>query len=279
MEAGMHLLRSEGRDPTHFRQWPEVPPEAYHVLQGDPGCCWLAELDGDPVGYATGWVRGRMWYLANLFVLPRLHDRGVGREVLRLSMEAGRRQGAGVFAVVASSYRSAQALYLRAGMAARMPVYVMGGPAAALRSLPSRRRGWDRPTPAAEWMERLRDIDREVWAGPRDADHRFWLERAVPFALQDRGRLLGYAYARQDGRIGPVAAREPELLLPLVRRAGEWIADHSEEPPRLQVPGTNVALLGPLLDAGFMIDTVNVLMSSEPFGRFDRYVISGGVLL
>lgn len=278
-EAAAHLLRSEGRDPGRFRQLLAVPPEAYHVLQHDPACCWLAEVDGEPVGYATGIVRGRLWYLSNLFVRPAFHNDGLGKEVLRRSMEAGARAGATTFAVLSSSYRAAQSIYLRAGMAARTPVYIVAGAAPALLSLAPPATSWEQPNACPEWLGRLRQLDHEIWAGPRDVDHEFWLTHAQCFALQSGQRMLGYLYVRNDGRVGPLAAAEPQLQLPLLRLAGQWLMDQSGDPPRLQVPGLNLAVLRPLLEAGFAIETQNVLMSSEPFGRFDRYIISGGVLL
>lgn len=278
-EAAAHLLRSEGRDPGRFRQLLAVPPEAYHVLEHDPACCWLAEVDGRPVGYATGIVRGRLWYLSNLFVRPAFHNDGLGKEVLRRSMEAGARAGATVFAVLSSSYRAAQSIYLRAGMAARTPVYILTGPTPALLSLAPARADWRQPSACPEWLDRLRQLDQAVWAGPRDVDQRFWLTEARCFALQDEAQVLGYVYVRKDGRVGPLAALEPEIQLPLLRQAGQWLMDHSDEPPRLQVPGLNLAVLRPLLERGFAIETQNTLMSSRPFGQMDRYIISGGVLL
>ena len=39
-------------------------------LKDDPDGLWVAEADGDIVGFALSWVCGGLWFLAELFVAP-----------------------------------------------------------------------------------------------------------------------------------------------------------------------------------------------------------------
>ena len=104
-------------------------------------------------------------------------------------------------------------------------------------------------------------------------------EETRAFALTEEGELLGYGYASDDGWLGCIAAREPELQLPLLRMAGEWLAEHGVERANTYCISQNATVMGALLGGGWRIDWWNYFMTSQPFGRFDRYVPSGGLLL
>ena len=47
-------------------------------LKDDPDGLWVAEADGEIVGFALSWVCGELWFLAELFVAPSHQGRGVG---------------------------------------------------------------------------------------------------------------------------------------------------------------------------------------------------------
>ncbi len=56
------------------------------------------------------------------------------------------------------------------------------------------------------------------WSASRRAvDHSRWLtwDRRL-FGLYERGAPVGYGYAQQSGRLGPVVVQRPELMLPLI---------------------------------------------------------------
>ena len=86
---------------TFPRGWPDPEPrpphrsEAWHVrtrhlLTTDPGGCWVAEADGEVVGFATWLVRELMWILASYAVRPGLQGRGLGRGLLDAALQHGR---------------------------------------------------------------------------------------------------------------------------------------------------------------------------------------------
>jgi hypothetical protein len=47
------------------------------TLEGDPDGLWVAEDGGDILGFAWSWVRGDLWFLAQLFVNPARQGRGI----------------------------------------------------------------------------------------------------------------------------------------------------------------------------------------------------------
>jgi GNAT superfamily N-acetyltransferase len=48
-------------------------------LSDDPNGLWVAEDDGEILGFAFSWVCGDLWFLAQLFVAPDQQGRGIGR--------------------------------------------------------------------------------------------------------------------------------------------------------------------------------------------------------
>jgi len=63
-------------------------------LRDDPAGLWVAEADGDIVGFAFSWVCGDLWFLAELFVAPGHQGAGIGNELLARTFEHARKSGA-----------------------------------------------------------------------------------------------------------------------------------------------------------------------------------------
>jgi len=63
-------------------------------LKDDPDGLWVAESDGEIVGFALSWVCGKLWFLAELFVAPSHQGRRVGNELLARTFEHARKAGA-----------------------------------------------------------------------------------------------------------------------------------------------------------------------------------------
>ena len=116
------------------------------------------------------------------------------------------------------------------------------------------------------------DIDREVIGITHQADHEF-LRRdgRAGFLVRERGgRVLGYAYGTPSGRIGPVAALEPDLLpallgvtirhTPMLGTVGVW------------VPASADTAVRALLEAGLHFDRFPGLVcwsrAELPFARY-----------
>ena len=117
------------------------------------------------------------------------------------------------------------------------------------------------------------ELDREVIGVTHQQDHEF-LRRdgRAGFLVRERGgRILGYAYGSPSGRVGPVAALEPDLLpsligvavrhTPILATVGVW------------VPASADAAIRALLEAGLHFDRFpGLLCWSRPEMPFTRYV-------
>jgi len=256
-----------------------------HLLRTDPDCAWTAEVNGLFVGYAMGFVRGDIWFLSQLFVQPEVHTSGAGHGLLERSVEAGRARGARIISVVSSPSAAAHALYMRAGMFATGVLYRISGPVAALLALPEPDASRKAVVDCSGWQDRIADLDRVVWGAERPVDHAAYLRGAFApeggqsFALTRGADFLGYGYAAANGVVGPVAAYDAEDVLLLLRTAGEWLHGRDLEEAVLQIPSMNATALAPLLRSGWRLGRWTYLLTSAPFGQFDRYVAANGTML
>jgi ribosomal protein S18 acetylase RimI-like enzyme len=282
------LAAHEGRDAPYMPLDDQPTPLMRYLARRQPDLSWVATRDGQLLGFSQGFVHGDLWFLSNLFVHPNAQGVKIGAGLLDRCLQAGLRRGATVRAVSSSNDLSAQALYARAGMIPRFPLFALEGRAELLRKLPAPRAKVSAAKASATWIGRLGELDEYVWGRRRDADHRLALAemKVGCVALTPRaGELSGYAYYTGT-QVGPVAARTPRQALQLLRAAGDALGQSAAggtpgqaDKLRVTAPGINAIVLIALLEAGFRIDFSNLFMASRPFGRFDRYIPSGGTLL
>jgi hypothetical protein len=176
-------------------------------------------------------------------------------------------------------------------MAPRFPLITLQGEARGLIDLPATTEKIRQVEPSKASIRKLGDLDETIWGYRRDAEHRFWLDeyKFKCLAIIDKSGILGYAYYSSAAsrppwdcvprRIGPLAAHTARAQLSLLRAIGEAFGRDAADRVEIGIPGINMSALTALLAAGFKIDHVGTFMASRAFGRFDRYVPSGGTLL
>ena len=162
------------------------------------------------------------------------------------------------------------ALYGRFGMFPETPlVEVSGLPWASDTSI---------LRPGAPSPDDLATIDRAVLGMARPEDHAFW--GSVPglhaFAVVRGDRPVGYAYVQADGALGPIAVIDPADLADAVEASIGVATELGATSARVRVPGAARGAIGRMLDRGWRYgDGVTLVLTSAPWGRWDRYVTSG----
>lgn len=272
LEAADHLARARGWAPT---KRPADPPERFlafrrSVLRHDPDGFWVAEVDGAMIGFGIAVQREHVWYLAALHVRPAYQSLGIGAEIIRRALAKAK---PGSLLTVGAEARNpvSNALYGRFGMFPETALLELSGPATPDGSVVVLRPGL--PSPGE-----LEAIDRATLEVARPEDHEFWA--SVPglhsFTLQRHGRAAGYAYVQADGAIGPIGVQDPTDLARAVDASVAVAADLGATAGRVRIPGVARSAVASLLAKGWRYgDAVTLVLTSAPWGRWDRYVTSG----
>jgi GNAT superfamily N-acetyltransferase len=296
------IWRTSINDYTNRLNLPEIPDDLAAVLRlyahlrsTDPDGFVVAEqVDGigEPriVAFVSSLRRGRLWFLSMLFVLPKMQGKGLGRALLERVMPV---PGTASLATCTDSVQPiSNALYASLGMAPRMPLLRLVGLPDRRSELPPLPQGI-RPVPFEEIRDGAADglkasvlddeldaLDRDVVGFAHREDHDMvQREGRIGFLYVGAGgSTIGYGYASEAGRVGPVAVREADLLDPLIGHLVSTIA------PRgafgLWLPGAAVTATTSLLRAGFRIDGFPVLLCwDKPVTDFSRYVPTSPGLL
>lgn len=269
-----------------------------HLQRTDPEQFWVAarQAHADPAGpsatpiaFGAATRRGDVWFLSMLFVRPEDQGAGVGRAVLERLLPTDD-------AILATGTDSAQpisnALYAGLGMVPRMPLLGLVGRAERPDALPELPAGV-RPVPFEEiadgppggdghrrLVEEVDTIDREIAGFAHPEDHRFLRvegRRAFLYLGPD-GTALGYGYASEVGRVGPIAVRDGTLLAPVLGHLLRAVQPRGAS--AVWVPGHAGPAVVALLGAGLRLEGFPVLLCwNRPFADFARYLpISPGLL-
>jgi GNAT superfamily N-acetyltransferase len=235
------------------------------------------------VGFTSAVRRDDLWFLSMLFVRPEEQGAGLGRALLARTLP---QDGAILATATDTAQPISNALYASLGIVPRMPAFsVMGRPARdGLDPLPSGvvaqpigSGAYDRDEGVAGIIDA---IDRELIGFVRPQDHRFMgLEGRHGFLYRGPdGAVVGYGFASEAGRVGPVAARDEALLAPLLGHVLTAIEPRGAS--AVWVPGAAGETLVQLLRAGFRLEGFPVLLCwTRPFADFSRYLpISPGLL-
>lgn len=257
-------------------QWPRWRSMFDHVAR-TAAEFWVAEgADGMPFGYARSIDRDGLFELTEFFVRPGVQSRGVGRQLLERAFPLGRGDPR---LIIATTDIRALSHYLRAGVVARFPILSFIG------------RSRDAQVPDGFEVDAI-DLDRDLEAvhavddavlgHRREVDHRWFATEREGYRYLRDGDVVGYGYVGRPDRAGngPFAVLEPSDLPAVMLHAEGRRHELGAEETEFEVALHNEVAVNHLLGRGYRMDTFMTLVcSSEPFGRFDRYLCCGPALI
>ena len=277
--ASNDLMVRRGRPAARPPDTP-VASDARAGLASDPDGYFCAVEDGQIRGMVSALVRGRVWYLSMLFVLPGNQGRGLGRALLERALSYGQAHGVEIRCTWATLDPRAQARYVMAGMAPRWPIYRLDGDAAAVARLEARAAVGTRERAVPCDPGAAEKLTAEVFGHDRAADLAHWrADGGEALAIERGGELAAFAYRRGE-RIGPAAGRDEAALLQAVATAATAAAAAASDGRSVtaRVPGACTSLLETLVGCGFRIGDPTLFMASRLFGRPELYLPSGPIL-
>ncbi|HLC05275.1 MAG TPA: GNAT family N-acetyltransferase [Anaerolineales bacterium] len=229
---------------------------------------WIAENDGDPVGYARAIRRGGAQELTEFFVVPGEQSSGVGHELFRRAFPDA---GATHRSIIATLDDRAQIRYLKAGLAGRFPIKYFSRQPELVEVdtdlVP------ERMNLTPEVMEGLRQIDRELIGHARPEDHRWLAGDRHGFIFRREGRIVGYGYVGETS--GPFALMDADDF-PAVLAHAENFARGKWDRFGIEVPLVNRLAIRHLIRRGYTMDSFTaIFMCDKEFGDFERYIFFG----
>jgi GNAT superfamily N-acetyltransferase len=256
-------------DPDPATLWPRLQPMLDH-LAAHAAEWWVAEdtRSEKMIGYARSIERGGLFELSEFFVHPERQSAGVGSALLEAAFPTGRGE---VRAIIATCDMRAQSRYYRAGTVARFPIVALAG-----TPDPSAHDGADPEVEIVnakrEDVPVLNEIEAAAIEFPRGDEFHWLLEHREGYLYRRGGTPFGFAFVSRDG-MGPMAARTPDDQLPILRHVEARSAALGMKELSLEVPMVNEVAVRHLLARGYRMDSfLTLLMSSRPFGSFDRFI-------
>lgn len=226
---------------------------------------WIAEQNGDAVGYARSIVRDGIWELTEYFVLPRLQSAGLGRRLLECVAPPDDVHNK---VIIATTDARAQARYLKAGVYARFPLYYFSRPPQEVQVSSDLQIEPISGTP--EELDALSAVDEQLLAHRRGEDHAWLNEQRQGFLYRRGGQTVGYGYVGYHN--GPFAVLDEQDFPAILGHAESDAARHGRD-FGVEVPLVNRAAVDYLLGRGYRMEAFFAFfMSDTEFGRFDQYI-------
>jgi GNAT superfamily N-acetyltransferase len=259
-----HLFSDQEREIARLR----------YLVEDPAGASWVAEGNGEPVGFGIAARRGAISWLAYLFVAPVHQGRGLGRELLARLWPLGAEARA---TLVDVSSRVAFRLYLGLGLTPRTSVLSFEGRLPAAGDVSG---SVLTVSGAGQPDLRTEGLNRQVFGAARTEDQLAWTRMGLTYrSLYDAsGEWLGYARWTAAGRLGPVALERPNLWPEALKAILGEMSASAIDSIRLLVPGENASAVRWLVGHGLEFQGMEVALSTTPVGDWRRCLIHRAAL-
>jgi GNAT superfamily N-acetyltransferase len=261
-----------------FGPMASVRPAAFQIfsLNDDPRGLWIAENDGEIVGSAFSWVCGDLWFLAELFIAPRMQGSGIGSELLRRTLQHADQTAAKIKALITFTFNTvSQGLYIRYGMFPRLPVYMFNIDRDRFVSQCHLARMKYRLTEnSSSDLSALAAIDLSALGVSREKHHKYLLEESTMkgFLLYKGDDCIGYTYVASTGHIGPLGLRSRDDMAAAFRTSLNIAAEGQSNQISAFLPGSSEAALRVAAENRMRVIFPMVLLSNREFGDWNRYL-------
>jgi ribosomal protein S18 acetylase RimI-like enzyme len=277
LQVGKLIIRSANdlRVKSGRKPWDtnitEVPPLSQYIYETDPDGHKCAYYDNKIVGFSAALVRGKQWYLGDLFIEPAFQLKGVGRKLLEHAFAYGGK--ADSHALCTFPYNeTALALYSSFGMMPTSPLLEMQKKIEKPEDIaPSGLRAEEDNSLKSILL--INKLEKEIRGYPHLIDWRFFARDSKHkiYHFYDRAKWVGYSVILGGKLVAPAGAIEPQYLPDIISESYRISVQSGADFCRLWIGGPNAALYQRLKSHGFRINEMSVFLSTKPYGDFSRY--------
>jgi GNAT superfamily N-acetyltransferase len=259
---------------------PTSPPNPQYAfwLSKNPASFWVATHNNRVIGYTYSFLRGSLWFLADLFILPEYQGKGIGGSLIKRTFDSWKGHEISNKALITPAFnRASVSLYMKHGMLPRQPVYFASAPRAKLiQSFDSQSVDLD-----VEEVSDFKSVSEELALLHTSAlgfppgwhnEFFFQVQQATCLLFKEKGRTVGYSFSRTNGRIGPLVVRSDVLFRPAFELALKAAAERTKEEITIFFPGTNADAVGASIEHAFSIVYPLLFLSAKPMGDWGNYL-------
>ncbi len=235
---------------------------------------WVAENDGQIIGFARTVLEDSVRELTEFFVRPGTQSAGVGRGLLERAFPV---EGANIRCIMATTDNRAQALYLKNGVYPRFAIQTLYRQPEAIKLETDL--VFKPITNTPEIISSLKTIDSDVLGFERSRFHQFLANYRKGFLFYRNEQPVGYGYFGISA-IGPIALLNESDYPAILAYAENEAFKIGWERFGVELPLINSSAVDYLLDRGFKMENFRMLfMSDKPFGNFEKYIIASPAFL
>jgi GNAT superfamily N-acetyltransferase len=253
-----------GNNPEKLASIWEKRRPLFEFLARDASQFWVAERDGEILGYARTIEHDGLQELTEFFVSPNQQSAGVGSGLLSRAFADN---GVRYRTIIATLDERALYRYMTMGVYGRFMLKYFYRQAETV-SVPT-----DlviEPLDLRVHLEALNRIDREILGHARGSIHKWLAGVRDGFVYTRDGNVAGYGYLG-DGN-GPFAVLDDDDLPAVLAHAESRMAEKGAE-FGVSVPLVNRKAIDHLVARKYKIDSFSaILMSNVPFGKFENYL-------
>jgi ribosomal protein S18 acetylase RimI-like enzyme len=260
---------------------PTSPPSPQYAfwLKKNPEAFWVAEDRGQVVGYTFSFLRGPLWFLADLFIIPEHQGKGIGGTLVEKTLGSWRGRGIRNRALITPAFnRASVSLYMRYEMLPRQPVYFATATRDAVERGPRDAEGKELEVEDVKDFRAssplLDKVHKLALGFPSGWHNEFFFEvlKSRCLIFRKRGRLEGYSFVRPNGRLGPLVVRSSSSFAPAFDLTLQAAVEGNAKKVMMFFPGTNRGAVRMGMKRGFRIDYPLLFLSSRPMGDFENYL-------
>lgn len=265
--TGVQAITGANDPETREKLW-DIRKSFWDHLANTSDNYWIAEKDGEAIGYARSILRSNHRELTEFFVMPGNQSVGVGKELLLRAFpdDVPHRT------IIATPDIRAQTRYLKSGVYPFMTeFYFERAPEPQIFETDLVIELVD-ASPAS--FDDLGRIDLSILGFRRDVDHQFLTSDRKLYFYKRNGQVVGYGYIQRD-LYGPFALLEKEDFPAVLAHAENEAHAMGATVIGFEVPTINSSAISHLLNRGYRLEGfLGSIMSEKPFGKFENYLLT-----